>query len=114
MKDAKNIIEIKKILENHERRLSILEGCPATAEKRSSWYKPGGTIDKIVKLISEGFFNDPKSLKDIIFKLEENDFHLEPSDLTLPLRRVVRKGLLKKIKQLSSGAVSKKWLYIKP
>ena len=110
MKDLK---EINKILHDHERRLIELENKKKTVDKKASWYKPGSTIDKLVKLISEGFFNSPKSIKEIISGLKERDFRLNASDLTLPLRRVVRKGLLKKTKQLPGGAVSKKWLYKK-
>ncbi len=111
MKDLK---EINKILQDHEHRLVRLENKKKILDKEVSWYKPGSTIDKLVKLISEGFFNRPKSIKEIISGLKERDFHLSASDLTLPLRKVVRKGLLKKTKQLSDGAVSKKWLYKKP
>ncbi len=110
MKDPK---EINKILKDHERRLVILESKKKIVDKKESWYKPGSTVDKIVKLISEGFFNKPKNLTEIISELETKDYHLKASDLTLPLRKVVRKGLLKKTKQLPSGTVSKKWLYIK-
>jgi len=110
MKDIKNLF---KILQNHERRLAILEGSGKIVEKKNSWYKPGSTIDKIIKLISEGFFKDLKSIKEIISELKEKDFHLKASDLTLPLRKIVREGLLKKTKQLPSGKISKKWLYKK-
>ena len=110
MKDLK---EINKILQDHEHRLTMLENKKKIVDKKGSWYKSGSTVDKLVKLISEGFFNNPKNLKQIIAKLEEKDFHLKASDLTLPLRKVVRKGLLRKTKQLPGGTVSKKWLYIK-
>lgn len=110
MKDLK---EINRVLQDHESRLAILESKKKILDKQASWYKPGSTIDKVVKLITEGFFNKPKSLKEIIYKLKEGDFHLEPSDLTLPLRKIVRKGLLRKTKQLFNSAMSKKWLYEK-
>jgi hypothetical protein len=105
--------EINKILQDHERRISALEGKKKIVYKKDSWYKPGSTVDKLVKFISEDFFDKPKSLKEIVFKFEEKDFHLKDSDLTLPLRKVVRKGLLNKTKQLPGGMVSKKWLYVK-
>ena len=110
MEDLK---QINKILRDHESRLAILENKKKVVDKKGAWYRPGSTIDKLVKLISEGFFNKPKSLKEIISKLQERDFHLNPSDLTLPLRKVVRKGLLRKTKEFYGGAVSKKWLYVK-
>ena len=109
----KNANEIVKILQDHERRLGALENKKKHIAKEGVWYKAGSTIDKIVKLISQKFFDRPKSLKEIISKLEEGDFHLKPSDLTLPLRKVVRKGLLRKTRQLAGGTASKKWLYAK-
>ncbi len=109
MKDLK---EINKILQNHEHRIAMLEN-KKIVDKSESWYKVGSTVDKLVKLVSEGFFNHPKSLKEIISKLKEKDFHFKASDLTLPLRKVVRKGLLEKTKQLPGSTMSKKWLYKK-
>ena len=105
--------EINKILQNHERRLCILEKKEKIIDKKGLWYKPGSTIDKLIKLISEGFFDKPKNLTEIISELETKDYHLKASDLTLPLRRVVRKGLLRKTKKIANGIVSKRWLYVK-
>ena len=110
MEDLK---QINKTLKDHEHRLAILESKKKIVGKKESWYKPGSTVDKIVNLISEGFFDGPKSLKEIISELKKKDFHLKPSGLTLPLRKVVRSGLLKRTKQLPGGAISSKWLYIK-
>jgi len=109
----KNLKEITKILQDHELRLFRLEGKKKVSKQKESWYKPGSTVDKLVKLISEGFFNKPKSIKEIISKLKERDFHLKASDLTLPLRKVVKNNLLEKTKQIGNGDVSKKWLYKK-
>lgn len=107
--------EINKVLQNHEQRISALErlGIPKKVLEAESWYRPGSTIEKIIMLIKEGFLNNPKGLKEIISRLEEKDFHLKASDLTLPLRKIVRNGLLKKTKQLPDGTMSKNWLYKK-
>lgn len=112
---GKVIEEIKKLLRDHEKRISALEnkGIPKITSKTKKWYKPGSTIEKIVILIEEGFFSKPKSLKDIISKLKTKDYHLEASDLTLPLRKIVRKGLFEKTKDMPDGTVSNKWLYVK-
>lgn len=108
---------IIKILQGHEKRISALEKKSAPKitlkAKTKNWYKSGSTIEKIVILIGEGFFNKPKSLKEIISKLETKDYHLKASDLTLPLRKVVRKGLLRKTKEMLGGIISKNWLYVK-
>ena len=107
--------EIKKILNDHEKRILALEkkGTPKIALKTKNWYRSGSTIDKIMILIEEGFFDKPKNLKEIISKFKTKDYHLKASDLTLPLRKIVRKGLLSKAKTLPDGNISKIWLYVK-
>lgn len=111
----KNLKEINKIIQNHELRLIALEGKKKTTiiRKEESWYKSGSTIEKVVNLISEKFFNEPRTIGDIVSELKIKDFHLKASDLTLPLRKIVRKELLKKTKKYADGSVSKKWLYVK-
>jgi hypothetical protein len=117
MRNLGNQRKIIKILQDHEKRISALEVKNASKitlkAKMKNWYRPGSTIEKIVILIEEGLFNKPKSLKEIISKLKTKDYHLKASDLTLPLRKIVRKGLLKKTKEMPDGIISKKWLYVK-
>ena len=111
----KSLRKIIKILQDHEKRISALKkrGASKITLKTKNWYKSGSTIEKIVILIREGFFNKPKNLTEIISELETKDYHLKASDLTLPFRRIVRKGLLGKTKKIPNGTVSKKWLYVK-
>ncbi len=116
-RDDKMIIEeqLRKILDDHERRISELEGKRAYNNKTNSlnWYKHGSTIDKIVTLINEGFFNKAQKIANIVSELKNRDFHLKAPDLTLPLRKIVRKGLLKRTKVLPDESKAKKWHYIK-
>ena len=107
--------KIIKTLKNHEKRISALENkCVVrVAPKLKNWYKPGSTIEKIIILIREKFFNKPRNLTEIISELKTKDYHLKASDLTLPLRRIVRKGLLGKTKKMPNSTISKKWLYVK-
>ena len=79
-----------------------------------TWYRKGSTIEKIIKLADEGFFDSNRTLMDIIEGLKAKDYHLKQSDLTLPLRKIVRKGLLNKTKDLEDGEKSRQWTYIKP
>jgi len=79
----------------------------------TTWYKKGSTVEKIVILIEEDFFQNSKSINEIIQKLAEKDYHFKAPDLTLPLRNIVRKGLLRKIKDLPDGTKSKVWRYSK-
>ncbi len=111
----KNLKEINKILQNHERRLTALEDKKINAkkEKKKVWYKLGSTTEKIVMLIEQKFFDKLHSISETISELKTKDYHMKASDLTLPLRRVVRKGLLKKTRKRTDGSQSKTWLYIK-
>jgi hypothetical protein len=115
MVKTKKLSDIIKVLESHEKRISVLEGKKQThrAEEAKSWYRPGSTIDKIMTLIEKGVFNVPRGISDIISELEAKDYHLKAPDLTLPLRKIVRKGLLARTKKAANGSISKKWLYVK-
>ncbi|MBI4222006.1 MAG: hypothetical protein HY607_04900 [Planctomycetes bacterium] len=106
--------QINKILEDHEKRISTLEGKTKVQKKinTSAWYRPNSTIERIIILIQEEFFKKTRKIGDIVCELKTKDYHLESPDLTLPLRRIVRKGLLKKTKNFSDGSKSKVWLYI--
>lgn len=112
---TENLRKIYQILKDHERRLAALEGKKITKGKTGAvvWYKSGSTIEKIIMLLEEGYFNEPKSISEIISELEKKDYHFESSDLTLPIRKIVRKGLLKKTRERSDGTLSKNWLYVK-
>jgi hypothetical protein len=77
------------------------------------WYKSGGTTEKVVTLANEGFFDKNRILNDIVEELKSKDYHLKPSELTMTMRVIVRKGLLKKTRDLPDGTKSKKWTYIK-
>jgi hypothetical protein len=78
-----------------------------------TWYKKGSTVEKIIRLIDEGYFHTPRSISEIIKKLTEKDYHFKAPDLTLPLRNIVRKDLLKKVRDLPDGTKSKVWRYVK-
>jgi len=107
--------DVSKTLRNHEARLLQLEGNNAkTKAKGANWYKPGSTIDKIVTLINHGYFKKPRTISEIQTRLKEQDYHFKSSDLTLPLRKIVRNELLKKTKYYLDGTPSKKWLYVAP
>jgi len=107
--------QIMKMLNDHEQRIAKLEGRKIEPKKevRKEWYRSGSTIEKIIFLINGGFFNKTHSISEIIQELKSKDYHLKATDLTLPLRKIVRKGLLKKTDIFHDGSKSKKWLYIK-
>jgi hypothetical protein len=115
MSSEKELSKIIKILQDHEKRLTALEGKKAdrATPRTNAWYKPGSTIEKIISLTEEGFFNTPRTISEIISELKTKDYHLKAPDLTLPLRKIVRKELLKRTKRNADGSPSKHWLYIK-
>lgn len=83
------------------------------ASSVTSWYQKDSTIEKIWSLNEDSFFDQPKTIKEIVGKLIEKDYHFKASDLTLPLRNIVRNGKLKKTEDLPNGQKSKKWMYVK-
>jgi len=85
-----------------------------TKNDSDKWYQSGSTVEKILKLIDSGFFVENHTLADIIKKLKSYDYHFKQSELTLPLRTIVRHGDLVKTKDLPDGKRSKYWTYVKP
>jgi hypothetical protein len=63
--------------------------------------------DLILSLKQEGFFNTPKSLKEIQDKLASKTYHYPVTSLTDPIKRLVRSGQIGRIKK--DGA----WHYAK-
>ncbi len=80
---------------------------------KSSGFKKGSVADNLNQLIESGYFDQNRTIRDMIDELKSKDVHYEPSDLTRPLRTLVRSGRLKKTKNLPDGTKSKKWTYIK-
>ena len=114
MASGKELSKIVEMLQNHERRIAKLEGkkIVMAEQKTKTWYKPGSTIEKVIFLVKERFFKTPRAISEIISELKTKDYHLKASDLTLPLRKVVRKGILKRIKRNADGSPSKHWFYV--
>ena len=102
---------------NYEGQIELKPGKPiqvgATKQEESTKFRPGTTADKIINLFDEGFFKKNRTISDIVNELKFRDYHYKTTDLTLPLRRIVRKQILKKTKELADGTKSKQWTYIK-
>jgi hypothetical protein len=101
MKNQNELKQILKILQGFDKRISTLEGKPISTpkEKSKSWYKQGSTIEKVIALVDDKFFDTTKSISEITGELKTKDIHLSAPDLTLPLRKIVRKGILRKTKR---------------
>lgn len=81
--------------------------------QKKSLIREGSTSDKISELISEGFFDANRTISDIVAELKTHDYHFKSTDLTLPLRTLVRSKMLKKTKELSDKTTSKLWTYVR-
>ncbi len=115
MANEKELSKIIKILQDIEKRILVLEGKKDVSKKAGTkaWYKSGSTIEKIILLIDGDFFNTPRAISEIISELKMKDYHLQASDLTLPLRKIVRKDILKRTKRNADDSPSNNWLYVK-
>lgn len=98
--------KIKEILDNHERRISRLEGILKEKTARKIVSKKKSILDLLIELKNEGFFKQPKYLKDIVDKLASRGYHYQSSSLTNPLQRAVRNRILGRIKKKG------KWAYV--
>ncbi|MFY3741258.1 MAG: hypothetical protein HMLIMOIP_001712 [Candidatus Nitrosomirales archaeon] len=110
---------IFKLLEEQNAKLNkILKSLSAGQTKRHS--VTAGTVAKqrsrsgkvtvarlILELKDERFFNSPKTLNEIVKKLEEKNYIYPVTSLTLPLQKLVRGRELGRI--LKAG----KWSYVK-
>ncbi len=106
---------IKKV-QDHERRISALEnnrveaapkGRAPSATENKSWYKKDSTTAKLIGLLNEGFFDTHRTLGDQVKQFATKDYHFKAADLTLPIRQLVRRNMLKREK------IGGKWAYIK-
>ena len=100
--------EIKKILKEHGKRLSKLESMinlssksiiPSTSKK--------SLTSMFVDLKNEKFFNQPRSLNEIVERLAQSGHHYPYRSLSSPLQRAVRQKILGRIKK------DNKWAYVK-
>lgn len=105
MKIPKCDREIQKILENHEQRISKLEDV-LKKEPRKAVRKKKSITDLFIELKEEGFFKQPRYLKDIVDKLASRGYYYQQSSLSAPLQRAVRNRILGRIKREG------KWAYI--
>ena len=68
-----------------------------------------GTTERLVSLISEGFFGEPKTLTDIKQALAEKGWHYRLGDLGTPVARLVRRKDLRRTQGMSGA--KKLWRY---
>lgn len=106
MVPSEEIIEIKKKLEEHEKRIENLEKLFKRRGKKVIT-KRKSIFDHLTYLKSKGFFDQPRIVKEIVTKLAQEGYHYPSSSLTEPLQRATRQKVLGRIKK------SGKWAYCK-
>lgn len=100
--------EIKKIIENHEKRLSYLESIMGKAKTKSSTTtdiqnKEKKTLpDHIIALRDAGFFSQPETAEETLKKLQDN-YHCELNRVEVGLVRLAKRKLLRKASKAISG-----------
>lgn len=101
--------EIKKILDNHEKRIRDLEKKlkPSIRKPKKSVAERKTILDHLEYLKSEGFFDQPKKSQEIVEKLGQEGFHYAPQSMTWSLQKAVQKKVLGRVKK------EKKWAYCK-
>jgi len=100
------IVEIKKQLEEHEKRIESLENLFKSKGKRIITRRKSIT-DHLNHLKSEDFFDQPKTTQEIIDRLAYEGYHYRQQSMTEPLQRAVRQEILGRVKK------NKIWAYCK-
>jgi hypothetical protein len=81
----------------------------ARAATGTAGSKASGTTSRIMNMIDEGFFAQPRSLKEIRERLAEDGFHYRLEDLGTPLMRFVQRKRLRRSQFTVRG--KKVWMY---
>lgn len=98
--------KIKKLLEDHENRITTLEG----TNKRKKMKRTGskeGAYGYLLELRDDGFFDKPKTLKEIVTELARLGHYYKSTSLTNPLQRLI---IQKKLGRIGKRG---KWQYVK-
>jgi hypothetical protein len=103
------ISQLKKVLAEHEERIIKLErAIHATSAKPKTIQVKRSIFGRLIALKSEHFFDDPRTLREIVEKLAEQSYHYPPQSLTEPLQRAVRTGELGRVKKEGLWAYCKR------
>ena len=107
-----NLIKIEQLLKNHEERLSALENkleitkTNSVGENKSPDFS--GLSGGIRYLITDGFFDSPRSLREIFDKLKENAYYYDKS----AVQKTVAIYFMKRDKILTRFKVENAWKYV--
>jgi len=93
------------MLENFEERISRLEGSKITKSLNVDAAKES-VYGYLMGMKNDGFFDTPKTLKDIFEELSRLGHYYKTSSLTNPLQRLIRQ------KKLGRIGKKGKWQYV--
>jgi len=107
--------KILKILQKLDARIETVEkklesSKPDSTSKSKSKKvsrKPKSLTSLIIELKDSGYFDKPKTVREITEKLQQQGWHYPHASLTHPLQRLLRKRAIGRI------AVKGKWAYVK-
>lgn len=93
--------ETKRILDDHERRIRLLEGNTSKQKKQESNKDYKGLAGGIRFLIDNKFLNEPKTTKDIMSELKREGYHYTQSGIASTLSETFTKSqkILNRIKE---------------
>ena len=102
------INQLKKLLQNHEKRISKLESSDSPSKKSLKSKPKKITISYLVnELKIRGFFDKPRFRDDLVKKLEEMGHIYPANSLDYALLNSVKSGILGRKK------INGKWGYVK-
>ncbi len=99
--------EIKKEFEKVWSVINELKGTKAKPLKSNKKSKVS-IYSLVLDLKQEGFFNIPRSLKEIQNKLANKTYHYPATSLTDPIKRLVRAGEIGRIKKVGAWHYAKR------
>lgn len=111
MDDLKKIVRLLENLnEKIEKIDKKLEGDKTKSlpkKEKQLEKKPTTLTGLIIQFKKDGFFDKPKTLKEITQKLQEQGWHYPKTSLSRPLQRLLRK------REIGRVAIKGKWAYVR-
>jgi len=95
----KNLKEINKILQDHERRISTLEKLGGKTQKSKSKGNKQSLSDHLIELLGKGFFTQPKTVDETHAKLTRT-YPCELNRVAVALVRLSKRKQLRKASKI--------------
>lgn len=99
--------DIQKILDEHEKRIKNLENILESTKGKPKIKKKISLLDLIEELKSDGFFDAPKTRKEIVDKMAEGGNIYPPDSLNGVLLKAIKARILGRVKK------DDQWVYVK-